>query len=257
LKVERYIPIDRLKPYVRNFIIIESENGMNNHIIPDTSIVMAFRFKGSVTITEQGIKNIVPGAALTGLRNAPRVITYAPNSATLLVTFNEGAAASFFREPLHELFGTTQSLDNFIKGEKLKEIRERLSEANNNLERVTIAEEFMIEQLKKTEEDRLILHAIQKIKASNGNLRIRELAASLYISQDPFEKKFRKAVGTSPKQFSNIVRLRSLIENYAGLNSLTGIAYSAGYFDQAHFNKDFKTFTGQTPLQYFESPRKW
>jgi AraC-like DNA-binding protein len=255
--VERYIPIDRLKSYVKNFIIIESETGTNNHIIPDTSIVMAFRFKGSVTITEQGRQHIVPDSALTGLRNAPRTIRYAPNSATLLVTFNESAAASFFREPLNELFGTTQSLDNFIKREKLRDIHEQLSEAKNNLERITIVEKFLIAQLKITEENLLILHAIQKIKASGGRLRIRELAASLYISQDPFEKKFRKAVGTSPKQFSNIVRLRSLIDNYAEQESFTGMAYSAGYFDQAHFIKDFKSFTGHTPLQYFAAPPKW
>jgi AraC-like DNA-binding protein len=257
MKVERYIPIDRLKPFVRNFIIIESANGMNNHIIPDTSIIMAFRFKGSVTITQKHKKDTIPGAVLTGLRNSPRDISYAANSATFLIAFNEGGAASFFREPLHELFGTSQSLDNFIKRDKLDEIQDLLSEAENNLQRVAIIEEFLLTQLIKTGEDLLIIHAIKKIKASSGNIRIRQLAASLYISQDPFEKKFRKAVGTSPKQFSNIVRLRSLIDNYSGQESLTAIAYSAGYFDQAHFNKDFKSFTGQTPLQYFTAPQKW
>ena len=257
MTVERYIPIDRLKPFVKNFIIIESENGINNHIIPDTSIVMAFRFRGSVTITQEGQKDIVPGAALTGLRNSPRIISYAANSATLLIAFKEGSAAAFFRDPLHELFGTTQSLDNFIRNENLNEIQERLSEALTNIQRITIVEEFLLAQLKQSAEDQLVLQAIRKIKASGGNLRIRELAASLYMSQDPFEKRFRKAVGTSPKQFSNIVRLRTLIDNYSDKDSLTGIAYSSGYFDQAHFIKDFKSFTGLTPLQYFAEPKKW
>jgi len=255
--VERYIPIERLKPFVKNFIIIESENGINNHIIPDTSIVMAFRFRGSVTITQEGQKNTVPGAALTGLRNSPRIISYAPKSATLLIAFKEGSAAAFFREPLHELFGATQSLDNFIRSEKLNEIQERLSEAVTNIQRITIVEEFLLAQLKKTKEDLLILQAIQKIRVAGGNLRIKELAGSLYMSQDPFEKRFRKAVGTSPKQFSNIIRLRTLIDNYSGQDSLTGIAYSSGYFDQAHFIKNFKSFTGLTPLQYFAESRKW
>src|SRR5690348_2777089 len=251
MTVERHIPIDRLKPFVKNFIIIKSENGINNHIIPDTSIVMAFRFRGSVAITQEGQKGTVPGAALTGLRNSPRIISYAANSATLLIAFNEGSAAAFFREPLHELFGTIQSLDNFIKNEKLTEIQERLSEATGNIQRITIIEEFLLAQLKKSTEDQLVLQAIRKIKLAGGNLRIKDLASSLYMSQDPFEKKFRKAVGTTPKQFSNIVRLRTLIDNYTDKDSLTGIAYSSGYFDQAHFIKDFKSFTGLTPLQYF------
>jgi len=36
---------------------------------------------------------------------------------------------------------------------------------------------------------------------------------------------------------------------------LTGVAYESGYFDQAHFIKDFKKFTGVTPQQYHEEVR--
>jgi AraC-like DNA-binding protein len=35
--------------------------------------------------------------------------------------------------------------------------------------------------------------------------------------------------------------------------SLTAMAYDYGYFDQSHFIKDFKSFTGRTPLQYFKT----
>jgi AraC-like DNA-binding protein len=98
---------------------------------------------------------------------------------------------------------------------------------------------------------------MQKIKDTNGNLRIKELATSLAISQDPFEKRFRRVIGTSPKQFSNIVRLKHVIEGYQPALSLTDTALAAGYFDQAHFIKEFKSFTGQTPKDFFQAPPAW
>ncbi len=87
-----------------------------------------------------------------------------------------------------------------------------------------------------------------------GIVKIKELANSLYISNDVFEKRFRKIVGTTPKQFSSIVRLKSAISQKQQNQSFSDIAFNAGYFDHPHFNKDFKLFTGQTPTDFFKSP---
>ena len=46
-KVERHTPNDILKPFIKTFMTIESRNGMVNRILPDTSITMAFRYRGT------------------------------------------------------------------------------------------------------------------------------------------------------------------------------------------------------------------
>jgi AraC-like DNA-binding protein len=38
--------------------------------------------------------------------------------------------------------------------------------------------------------------------------------------------------------------------NNADINNLTSIAYEFGYFDQSHFIRDFKNFSGITPSEY-------
>jgi AraC-like DNA-binding protein len=104
-------------------------------------------------------------------------------------------------------------------------------------------------------------------------VRIKELADGLFISQDAFEKRFRRVIGASPKQFSYIIRMRAIVHGglqeamNGGLKSvvnggakrhpLTESAFDAGYFDQPHFNKDFKLFTGQTPTDFLKSPLFW
>ncbi len=257
MKIERHIPIDTLKPFIKDFMFIESENGMENKILPDTSMTIAFRYKGMVTYEEQGVKNGLPVSAVSGLRKSSRLLCYSQHTATLLIVFKQGGASAFFNEPLYELFGLTVSLDSFISTSKLKEVEEQLAEAKNNLQRVFVIEQFLLSKLKEPKFDFLILNAIQKIQLANGNIRIKKLITDLHISQDPFEKRFRRLAGTSPKQFSSIVRLRNVIENYSQVENLTDAAFTAGYFDQAHFIKDFKTFTGQTPQDFFKSSAYW
>jgi methylphosphotriester-DNA--protein-cysteine methyltransferase len=135
-------------------------------------------------------------------------------------------------------------------------LKSGLAEATNNTTRVSIVERFLLSEMK-DHSDSLVLNAMQKIKSSGGNLRIKELLSSLPISVDPFEKRFRRLVGASPKQFSAIVRFRNLIMNHSPAESLTDTAHTAGYFDQAHFIKDFKSFTGQTPQDFFRSSSYW
>jgi len=257
MKAERHLPSDRLKPFVKAFMLIESEDGTVNHILPDTSLTLAFGTAGTVAYVEEDGHTRLPVSVITGLRKTSRQLEYAKNSATLVVQFNEAGAASFFREPLHELFGVSVSLDTLIPRRKLDEVEDRLAEANRYAQRIAVVERFMLSQLKEPDSDRLIRKTVQAIKFANGDIRIKDLVADLPISQDAFEKRFRRIIGTSPKQFAKIVRFRNVISQVPQRKSLTDAALTAGYFDQAHFIKDFEAFTGKTPKDFFQSPAFW
>jgi methylphosphotriester-DNA--protein-cysteine methyltransferase len=109
--------------------------------------------------------------------------------------------------------------------------------------------------LTNTEPDKLVLAALALIHKSKGNIRIKELMEHLHISQSPLEKRFRQSVGASPKKFASIVRLKNVIQQYNTVNSLTELGNEAGFYDQAHFIKEFKTLTGDSPEKFF-SDRK-
>jgi|RhiMetdeSRZDD1v2_1073273.scaffolds.fasta_scaffold05536_7 AraC-like DNA-binding protein len=255
--MEQYQPIDILKPFIKRFLILESEHGMVNRILPDTSIVMAFRLKGNVIYNENGTHYNLPASVITGIRESSRLIDYAQNTANLLVIFKEGGAAAFFKEPLNELGGISVSLDYLFHQSKVQAVEEELAGATANNQRIMIIERFLISQLKKTQPDPLINEAINTIRLSKGDIKIKNLIAGLPISRDPFEKRFRKITGTSPKHFSVIVRLKNLIDTWENKLSFTEAAYDAGYFDQAHFIKDFRSFTGLTPHEFFKTPVGW
>jgi len=104
--------------------------------------------------------------------------------------------------------------------------------------------------LKAKDADKLVIRAVQIIYDSRGSVKMKSLHEQLYISQSAFEKRFRKLVGASPKKFASIVRFNTVLQDIGKAKSLTEICYENDFFDQAHFIKDFKQFTGSTPENF-------
>lgn len=255
--MQQYLPAAILKPYVKAYLLIESEAGMTNHILPDTNLVMTFRYKGNVTWDEVNNQHSVPAIALSGIRKTARIIRYEKNTANFLVIFREAEASAFFDLPLHELSDLSITAGQLLTAGRVNNVAEKLAAATDNRQRIHTVEQFLLSLLKQKQPDLVVQEAIRKIRLSGGNIVIKELLSDLPVSRDPFEKRFRKLTGTSPKQFAGIIRLRSLIQHYSPAQTLTSIAHSAGYFDQAHFIKDFRVFTGKTPHDFFKSSVYW
>jgi len=252
-----FTPTEILSPFVKRYIITESDDNVINRILPDTSIAVAFRFKGQLNhVIDQTVTQL-PSSVISGLRKSARLVNYAKGSSALIVLFKETGAKAFFKHPLHEIFEQSIALDNLIQRQELVDIEERLGESVSNNQRIGIIEEFLIRLLYSEENDKLISAAVQKIESSKGNIKMKDLANSFYLSHDAFEKRFRKTVGTTPKQFSSIIRMKAVIQSVRRNQTFTGVAYDAGFFDQAHFNKEFKIFTGQPPTEFFKSPPLW
>ncbi|NAS13844.1 helix-turn-helix domain-containing protein [Poritiphilus flavus] len=98
----------------------------------------------------------------------------------------------------------------------------------------------------------VIRYAIEAIENSPTQINLLKLSEKLGYSQKQFIQHFKKYVGITPKQFHRIVRFNeilSAVENGEEL-SWTVIAVDCGYFDQAHFIKDFQSFSGINPTKY-------
>lgn len=254
MNFENYKPAGILKSHVENYLIVKTEHEISASIIPELSPVLSFRSKGKHSYLVNDCKKKLPSCAITGLRNGVKPIFLSENTETVLIKFKPGKAAMFFEEPQHLFSNQSVSLYDFMSRQSVSDIEEQLMKKNTNIEKICIIENFLVSLFKNKNGYcyNLIDVAVQKIILSNGSIKIADLAPMLNISLDAFEKRFRKIVGTSPKQFSSIVRLTALINKKNDNHTLSEIAYEYGYFDQSHFIKDFKKFTGETPLNYFK-----
>lgn len=103
---------------------------------------------------------------------------------------------------------------------------------------------------------------LSKVMASNGQIRVSELAVATGYSERYVNKKFNELFGISPKMFCKIVRFQHILNqlkvqsNTLNADSLTQLATDAGYYDQAHMCKDFNEFSEQSPSQYIKMLRQ-
>lgn len=236
---------------MKSFAVQETADETAYKVLPETGLVIGFQYKGRLSRIDKQIETTLSISGISGLADHSRTFKNSPDIGTVLVFFKEAGATPFFKQPLHELFRESVSLDNFMLRSELLYLEEQLAEATSDNSRITVVENFLISRMTATEPDKLVLAALAIIHKSKGNIRIKELTEQLHISQSPLEKRFRQAVGAPPKKFASLVRLKYVIQQYSSANSLTELGYEAGFYDQAHFIKEFKTLTGDTPEKFF------
>lgn len=256
MSMQDITPCPALQRFISGYKIIQANNELVNRLLPNTSVAMAFSLRGENAYVNETGTYTLPGITVSGVRNSPRFISYTTNARTLVVLFKEGGASAFFREPIHHLFSESVGLDELVNPSDVETVRDQLGDAPNDYDRIAIVERFLLGLMNGGSTDKLVAAAVQQIHQVNGFVRIKELYDSLCISKDAFEKRFRRIVGASPKQFASIVRMSSIVkQDYR--RELMDAAFDAGFFDQSHFIKAFKQFTGQSPTDFRKSGPWW
>lgn len=250
MKFERYIPAERLKPFIKYIAVSENDVETEYKVFPASGLVIGFQYKGQLSIVKNGAENKLASSGITGISDSYKIFKNSPSIGTLLVFFTEVGFAHFAAHPVHELFNLSISLDHVFDKVRINEVEEKLANATTDGQRVKIVEQFLLTQLKNIKTDKLIIEAVKLIYESKGTIQIKELNKRLSISQSPFEKRFRKVVGTTPKKFASLIRFNTVLANLGNAKSLTEICYENNFFDQAHFTKDFKQFTGDAPERF-------
>lgn len=250
MRFDKFIPTDQLKPYIKYFVVSENELANEYKIFPTSGLVIGFQYKGQLATINQNTENKLTSAGITGITDGYKVFKNSADIGTILIYFTETGFAHFASHPANELFNLSLSLDDVFDRNIITEVEEKLTVATSDEHRIKIVEQFLVSQLKNIETDKLIVEAIKLIYQTNGTIRIKELNERLSISQSSFEKRFRKVVGTTAKKFASIIRFNTVLDHLSTSKSLTEICYENNFFDQAHFIKDFKLFTGDTPENF-------
>jgi len=243
-------PCEALRPFVKRFVIVEFPFDRKLKLLPDTNFTTELRFRGEHAL--DGDREL-PRAAISGLWDTARTRIYRGGTGILLVMFTESGASAFLHNPLDALFNTTTAIEHVLDGApELDVLDEQLAEAKDHARRVQLAESFLLARVHNNGLDSLVSAAVARLEATQASVRIEELARQVGLSQSALERRFRRNVGMSPKQFASILRLKNALRLRAVGHDFTSIAHSAGYSDQSHFTNDFKRVTGLAPSAFFQ-----
>lgn len=132
----------------------------------------------------------------------------------------------------------------------LQQLRNLIQEAEDEHVLKTVLDNYFMLRCKA--EHHLVTAVTAYIIAQNGLLKVKEMTAFTDISERQLERLFKRYVGLSPKYYARIIRFSYIFELIgAGKSNWMEIVYHSGYYDQSHFIRDFKAFTGEDPSAYF------
>lgn len=168
------------------------------------------------------------------------------------IKFRIGGAFPFFSAPGEELHNQVVEA-NHLWRVNVDSLPDKLQEAQTLAEKISLIQDALLHQLSRAPAPHRAVHfALREIDRSRGGCRVGELAGTIGISTRRLGELFEREVGLSPKLFASMRRFGEvlrLVDSPAQLD-WTSVALSSGYYDQAHFNHEFRRFSGMEPSAY-------
>ncbi len=257
MKYTEIIPGERLKPYVKCYFLFESETEMEIEDTVFPSGNMEFIFNLGTGIWKSEVDNTfhkTPPIELWGQLTQPLNIQAQGKNQMLGIRFFSHSAAHFLQEELWEFNNQIADLQDLL-GNSAKMLHEQLLNVPNLNKRIQLIEHFLISRMaltqKKSAKIALVSQIMKDMKQNSFSDKVETVASRYDITSRHLQTLFLQSTGVTPKLFGKINRFQHSL----GLinqkdTSLTDIAYEAGYFDQSHFIREFKSFTGVTPSSY-------
>lgn len=245
-----------LSNWVRHYFFIEQKGGALNHVpfklMADGFSNLIFQYNSA--FQDSNNNNFYPPIILTGHTSKNRNLVACNSFGVCGIVFYPFAIPYFFKIKAGDI--VNEAIDGRLLLKAVSnEIEERLAIANTNHKRADIFTSFLIKKLCTITPQTDIIHqSIQKIIQKQGALNVEAFCKETNISRRQMERKFSEHVGFTPKYYSRIIRFQSTLLHPS--NSITDVAYSFGYADQAHFIREFKEFSGISPKHYFKETKE-
>jgi AraC-like DNA-binding protein len=258
VSIRRYIPpaSDPLSISVTSIFRAET-NWSTELILPSDQIDILFNPGAPVHIhhRDEPVPDVTwTDVHVSGIRMRP---TFArPSSKTVIfgIQLRAEGARRVFGMPIDELTNRTFVAEE-VPG-TLDALGRRLGMSGSFDEQIRIAAEWFARLPLPGERDRTISHACRLMRASPTPTTVDYVLHESGYSARHLRRLFQRHVGCSPSAFLQLSRLARSLRLMNTSRSLTAIAHEAGYFDQAHFCRDFKTLSGITPTEYRASAGK-
>lgn len=222
---------------------------------PLLAVPLIVTFAGSFAIGD-GTRTGPPlRSFVAGLHRGPVQVASSGDARCLQIDLTPQAAMRLLRCDLADLADRTVDLADLIGAEAAR-LEERLEAARTWEARFAVFDAFLADRLAADAPPApLVDHALRAIRRSRGSLRIADLAAQAGVSRKHLTARVRQATGHSPGLLARIARFAhaAALMRAPGRPSLAQVALDAGYADQAHFNRAFRSFAGMTPGDYLKA----
>lgn len=251
------LPTPRLANYIKRFWSLEYDAALGaaepETVLPDGCPEMIFNLSDRFKLLRKDGEEVQPATVFSG--QLSRSITIRPTGRVALfgVRFQPAGAWPLGRISMHELTDEICDITDPL-GSDGGELELKINAAASFGERKIIFEAFLVKRLASFNGDAIAQRAAALIQKSAGAISVTALADNMGVAERRLERRFNAAVGISPKMLARIVRFQGVVQSIqqAETPNMLDAVHGFGYFDQSHMIREFKEFSGDTPLSYFE-----
>ncbi|MDE6324116.1 MAG: helix-turn-helix transcriptional regulator [Paramuribaculum sp.] len=242
-----YQPRAELRPYVRYYWTLKSDEPFSVLTFPIGCPQIIFHKKEPLYIPELGESQ--SQFTISGQVNFPAHIQSAGRLEMIVAVFYPHTVGMFIDTP-PSAFHNLEICGYDVGNRRLDETAHRIFDKKSHRECIDILENFLLSKI------RLSLNIMRIAESIGVMLRspdttINTLAKSGCLGIRQYERVFRDMVGMNPKEYAGVVRFQKalwLMQN--GESNCAGIAAECGYSDQSHFIRNFRKFSGYTPVSF-------
>ena len=255
MEYREILPLPQLQPYIKFFWVLQGEdaNPKPERIFPDGCLELIFHLKTSYRRFIGNDTLLQPSAFIFGQITQAKFFLPSPQTQILAIRFRAHGLAAFTPMPVHEFTNVEVSLEN-LWGNAGKELEEQINSLPVSQALQTL-QQFLLKRLHKNKQQTAqaaIATISNAMLQTNATHSVEYWADAANLSTRQFNRNFRNIIGISPKEYLKILRFNQAIVLYKdeSTESFAMLAHQCGYYDQAHFIKDFKDYTGTTPKGY-------
>jgi AraC-like DNA-binding protein len=260
MEFRHYEPADALKPYIRHYYLFVSEENTcyQDTVFPSGDMEVIFNLGSGIWESLQH-SNFQDNPAVELWGQITKPLTIRSNGAHTMLGvrfFTHGT--SFLLDEEIGIFNDQVSDLSDIMGKEISQLHQRLLETETTERRIAMLNSFFTGRLmhsaKKEQRLHKVAHILTSITKDPTDNNIGRIADSFGVTSRYLHKLVYQHTGLSPKSFDKIHRFKTSLKLIEKNDlPLTSIACDAGYFDQSHFIRDFKEFTGLTPSAYLSN----
>ncbi len=243
--LSRFDPGPRLRPFIEHYWAIRYDLGAET---PYTQTVLSYpninlAFEQDHSGRHASVYGVPRRLFVQELRGSGKVLG---------VKFRVGGFYPFWNRDVALLFGTRMAA-NEVFGLEADDWLSTVLDAGDDAAMAEQAERALLTQLPSIDDQaELAASLVHETMNNRAIIRVEQLCEHSGMSVRQLQRLFRKYVGVTPKWVIKQFRLQEAAQHLEQDESAhwAELAVQLGYFDQAHFIKDFKSVLGQSPTAY-------
>ncbi len=244
ITVERFAPSADLAPFINHYWCVQWS-------LPDGVVhqqeVLSHPCAGlAVQAGRTHVYGVIRKKSVQTLRGQGQVFA---------AMFRPGGFYPFYQRPLRGLTDKQLPLERIWGPNQLEQ--DVLAQPTP-ARKLAVLEAFLLQRLPAADpQAELAAGVVQEIASNRLILKLDNIQRNFGLSPRSLQRLFNTYVGVTPKWVIKRYRLHEAADQLArgGFESLAQLAQALGYYDQAHFNKDFKDVVGVSPRRYLEGLR--